>query len=113
MRFVLSAVSTDGCNDGDQDPLVKTYVYTSIGCSSLLIFMYLYTFYRAKQGERYRFILMSVKAMIASNIGTIMIVVADLELLSSGNASVGICWMLGLGYLLQNSCFNIVIYMLA
>jgi hypothetical protein len=42
-----------------------------------------------------------------------MIVVADLELLSSGNASVGICWMLGLGYLLQNSCFNIVIYMLA
>lgn len=120
MRFYIPAVrdvgnipAADFCSDGENELIVIVYTIITISFSTILIAMFTRTLVHAVRGSKYKFIIRSVIAMILSNVGTIMIVVAEYELLVGGNASLGICWMLGLGYLLQNSTFNIVIYLLA
>ena len=115
MRIILASGlpgQDDSCAIGN-DGIILAYVIIAIACSSILICLYLRTFYHAYTGSKYKFILRSVSALIISNIGTLMIVTANYILLVKGKANLGLCWMVGLGYLFQDTTFNLVHVMMA
>ena len=119
MRIILAAVHGVGAQaatciyDESNEKITFIFVIVAIICSTILIGMYSRTLYHAVKGSKYKFIMKSVGALIASNVGTLMIVIANYELFVVGKASVGICWLLGLGFLLQDSTFNLVHFMMA